>query len=212
MARTIPRSVIVSTGISGSGTVSSTAMTAASSTRSFSATAPMTAILHAFERERDSLSDADAHGRERELSAVALKLLGGGKSQPRAGHAERVAKRNRAAVGIYARIVVGNAELAEDGKALRGEGFVQLDHVEIADLQAQPLHQFLAGRRRSDAHDPRRHPGDCCAKNSGARREAIALRRLFRRNDDRRRAIVDTRGVAGCHRAVGAHDRFELGE
>src|SRR3954447_18330098 len=126
----MPRSVIVRTGISGSGTVSSTAMIAASSILGFSATAPMAATLHPFERESDSLADADAHGGEAKLTAVALQFLGCREEEPRAGHAEGVTERDRAAVGVYARVVVGDAELAKNGQSLRGEGLVQFDHVE----------------------------------------------------------------------------------
>src|SRR6476661_5766244 len=155
MPRTIPRSVMVSTGISGSGTISSTAMIAALSS-SFTAVA-MRGNLHPFERERDSLADADAHGRERELSAAALELLGCGQRKARAGHSERMAESDRAAVGVHLRRIVGKAELAEDGETLRRERFVQLDHVEVTDLQPEPLHQLLGGRSRADAHDARRH-------------------------------------------------------
>src|SRR4051794_39787183 len=129
MPRTMPRSVMVRTGISGSGTDSSTAMIAASSTV-FIATPPMATILHPFERQRDSLADADAHGRKSELAAGPLKLLGGGEGEARAGHAERVAEGDRAAVGVHVGRIVGDAELAENGEALGGEGFVELDHVE----------------------------------------------------------------------------------
>src|SRR6478672_8330088 len=105
MPRTMPRSVMVSTGISGSGTVSSTAMIAAWST--LIAVVAITDCLHPFERERDALSDADAHGCERKLSAAALKLLGRGQREPRAGHAERMAERDRAAVWVHLSRVIG---------------------------------------------------------------------------------------------------------
>src|SRR4029079_3072116 len=113
MPRTMPRSVIVRTGISGSGIVSSTAMIAASSSR-FAAVA-MTRMLHPFERERDSLADADAHGRKRELAAIALQLLGRSEGKARPGHAEGVAERDRATVGVHARIVVSDPEFAKHG-------------------------------------------------------------------------------------------------
>src|SRR6185369_11581845 len=108
---------------------------------------------HPFESERDSLADADAHGGEAELAAAALQLLGRGEREPGAGHAERMAERDGAAVGVLAGIVVGDTELAEDGEALRREGFVQFDHVEVADLEAEPLHQFLRRGCGADAHD-----------------------------------------------------------
>src|SRR4051794_20949513 len=108
----MPRSVIVRTGISGSGIDSSTAMIAASS-RVFSATPPMASILHPFERERDSLADADAHGGEAKPAAGSLKLLGRGQREPRPRHAERVAERDRAAIGVHPRIVIGDPQLTK---------------------------------------------------------------------------------------------------
>src|SRR3954454_20735387 len=114
--RMMPRSAIVSTGISGSGISSSTAMTAASSI--FVATVAMDGNLHPFESERDSLADADAHGGERELAAAALKLLRRGQCEACARHAERVAERDRAAVGVHVGSIVGKAELPQDGERL----------------------------------------------------------------------------------------------
>src|SRR4051794_3757736 len=124
MPRTIPRSVIDSTGISGSGTRSSTAMIADSSIAVVVAP-PMARMLHPFERERDSLADADAHRRQAELAAAALKLLGGGQSEARARHAERMAERDRAAIGVHLGRVVGEAELAKHRQPLSGERLVQ---------------------------------------------------------------------------------------
>src|SRR5690349_2399153 len=132
----MPRSVIVSTGISGSGTVSSTAMIAALS-RVFSATLVMTEILHPFERQRDSLSDADAHGGQRELAAGPLELFGRRHREARAGHAQRVPERDRAAVRVHLRRVVREPQLAQDGESLGRERLVQLDDVEVADLEAE---------------------------------------------------------------------------
>src|SRR5437764_8987756 len=114
MPRTMPRSVMVSTGISGSGTVSSTAMIAASSIVA-SMTPAMAPILHPFERERDSLADTDAHRGQRQPPAIALQLLSGREREPRTRHAERMAERERAAVGVRVRCVVGKAQLTQHG-------------------------------------------------------------------------------------------------
>src|SRR5437763_5791411 len=132
----MPRSVIVRTGISGSGIVSSTAMIAASS-MVFSATPPMMDILHPFERERDSLADADAHGGKRELAAGALKLLGRRERETRPRHAEGVAERDRATVRVHAGIVICSAQLAQHGKALCRARLVQFDHIEVDNLEAK---------------------------------------------------------------------------
>src|SRR3954453_13750327 len=206
----MPRSVIVSTGISGSVTVSRTAMMAALSS-SFTA-ASMEGNLHPFEREGDSLADADAHGRQRELTAVPLQLLGGGEREAGTRHAERMAERDRAAVGVHLLGIVREAELTEDGKTLSGECLVQLDHVEIADLETEPPHQFLRGGRRANPHDPRGDAGDGGAEHPRLGREAVALCRFFRSDDDYGRAVVNPRCIPGGDRAVGADDRLQFSQ
>ena len=65
---------------------------------------------------------------------VSCELVRRGEQQPRARHAERMTERDRAAVRIDPRIVVGEAELAETGERLRGEGFVQLDDGHVVEL------------------------------------------------------------------------------
>jgi len=58
---------------------------------------------------------------------------------------------DRAAVRIHVRRVVRQAELARDRQPLRGEGLVQLDHVDLADRQTVPRQQLVRRRRRADA-------------------------------------------------------------
>ena len=55
-----------------------------------------------------------------------------------------MAERDRAAVGVHMGRVVGDAELAKHREALGGEGFVEFDDVDVADLEAEPLEQFFA--------------------------------------------------------------------
>src|SRR5204863_3163328 len=59
---------------------------------------------------RDALPDADAHRAQRIAAAGAVKLLDGGEDKAGAGHAERVTERDRSAIGVHARILVGQAE------------------------------------------------------------------------------------------------------
>ncbi|MFK4520055.1 hypothetical protein ABIF20_007420 [Bradyrhizobium japonicum] len=134
----------------------------------------------------------------------------GGEREARAAHAEGMAERDGAAMRIDEIGIVGNAELAHAGDALRGEGFVQLDQVEIADLLAEALHQLACRRHRADAHDARRHAGRGEAEDAGARSEAMLLHGSFRGQDDRGRAVIDAGGVAGGHGAGIAHDRLQF--
>ena len=145
-------------------------------------------------------------------AAAALQLLGRGQSEARARHAERMAERDRAAVGVHMRRVVGEAELAHHGEALGGEGFVQFDHVDVADLEAEPFEQAQRRGRRADAHDPRRDAGDGRAEDFGARGQAVFLRGCRRCDDQSGGAVVDPRGIAGGDGAAFADDRFQLGE
>ena len=87
--------------------------------------------LHSFKGECDALSDADAHGRQGPLATVQRQLKCCRPADPRTRHAQRMAQRNRTAIGVHAGIIVRNPKGAQRGKTLAGKGFVQFDHVEI---------------------------------------------------------------------------------
>ena len=70
---------------------------------------------------------------------------------------DAVAKGDGPTVAVHARIGIRDAQLAQGGDALGGEGLIQLDHVEIGLFQPQPVHQLLRCGRRADPHDARRH-------------------------------------------------------
>ena len=71
---------------------------------------------------------------------------------------------------------------------------------------------FLRGRRRAKAHDARRHAGGCAAQNAGDRRQTMRLDRRLGGEDQRRRAVIDARGIAGRDRAAVAERRAQLGQ
>src|SRR3954463_16391258 len=99
-------------------------------------------LVQLLDRHRHALADADAHGGERALAAALFHAVHRGHRQPRSAHPERMAKRNGAAMRIDEIGIVLDPELAQAGDALRGKSLVELDQVEIADLEAQPLHQL----------------------------------------------------------------------
>ena len=86
--------------------------------------------------------------------------------------------RNGAAVGVHVLRIVAEAQRARASQGLSREGFIQLHHVEIADLQAELFHQLLRRRHRAEAHDARRHAGGRHAGDFRERRETISLHRL----------------------------------
>ena len=69
--------------------------------------------------------------------------------QPAAGHAERVADRDRAAIHIQ--LLMRNAELVLAVEHLACEGFVQFPQIDIVDRQAGPFQQFRNSKDRSMA-------------------------------------------------------------
>src|SRR3569832_2641867 len=78
------------------------------------------------ERHRDTLADADAHRRQCPPLAAEAELERCRPGDPRATHPERMPERNRPAIGIDVRRVVGNPELAQHRERLAGEGLVKL--------------------------------------------------------------------------------------
>src|ERR1700738_5500791 len=65
------------------------------------------------DRQRQSLADAHAQGRDRAPAALLLELMGRGQCKPRARHAERMTERDGAAVRIHVLGIVLEGELAQ---------------------------------------------------------------------------------------------------
>ena len=93
----------------------------------------------------------DAHGGERIARLALVQFVSCSGHQARAAHAQRMAERDRPAVWIDACIVIADAELPQYRKALRREGFVQFDHVDLNQPHPGPGQKFLRGRHRADA-------------------------------------------------------------
>jgi hypothetical protein len=87
-----------------------------------------------------------------------------------------VAKGNRPAIPVDARVVVGNAEQAQRRETLGGEGLVEFDDVELFLAQAQPLAELArsgigrgpshAARRRQSHHQGREQRGQAIFRHS----------------------------------------------
>src|SRR5690606_36142889 len=111
--------------------------------------APMTATLSmvisaGLQTRRDTLSTADALRCKAERLAFALQEAGKLARDPCAGCAERMAKRDGAAVDIGFRKV--HAGLANDSERLRGKSLVQLYDVDVHETDTGAL-QGLFRRR-----------------------------------------------------------------
>src|SRR5262249_56521379 len=99
---------------------------------------------------RAALATADAHGDDAPLGLAAMAFLQDVAGEPRTGHAEGMADRDRAAIDV----VLGgiDAELVAAIEALAGEGFVQLPDVDVVDLEPVTLQQLRHGENRAVAH------------------------------------------------------------
>src|SRR6202012_2229670 len=97
-----------------------------------------------------TLAAADAHGHHAPLGLAAMAFLQDMASEARAGHAEGMADRDRAAVDVV--LLRIDAEPVARIKTLAGEGLVELPDVDIVDLQPMALEQLRHGEHRSDTH------------------------------------------------------------
>src|SRR3954464_2024168 len=95
------------------------------------------------EQARAALAAADAHRDDAPLRLAPAAFLQDVAGETRAGHAERMADRDRTAVNI---VLLGiDAELVARIEALAGEGLVELPEIDVVDLQAMALQQFWHG-------------------------------------------------------------------
>src|SRR5690242_8575185 len=100
-----------------------------------------------------------------------------------------------AAIGIHVRRVIGNAEIAEDSEGLRSESFVELDDVHLRKLKACLREDFARSGRRAHAHDTRSDASSGSRNNASFGREAMALGRCFRSQEQGACAVVYARSI-----------------
>ena len=157
------------------------------------------------------LADADAQGHQRVAPAGPLQLPRRGEREACAGRAERMADRDRPAVGIDAAVVRVEAELPETAEHLCGERLVDLDDVHVGQRQAGAI-QGLPGRRhRSESHEARFYSGRGGRDDAREGLRARPLAGCARPDDQRRRPVVDPRGAARRDHAA-VRERLECGK
>ena len=142
-------------------------------------------------------------------AAGALKLVQQHRHQPRAGCAERVADRDRAAVDIDARQI--RAGRALPGQHHASEGLVDLDQVDLVERQSGAIKRALRGRDRRGQHQDRIIAGQRERGEARARAQPQPLGGGALHDQQRGRAIADLRGVAGGDHTVGLKGRLQAG-
>src|SRR5439155_17374788 len=159
--------------------------------------------------EENGLALADSYTERRQpvVAAAAAQLVEQRDHQARPAHPQRMPDRDRAAVHVYALRI--ELKLANDDEALRREGLVQLDEIDVARIDARPLEQLPHRRNRPNPHDLRIDPRDRAADERAERPDAERGSPLFARDHERRGPVVDSARVTPRHRAVLPESRLE---
>src|SRR5215207_2275763 len=162
------------------------------------------------EGDGHALAAGDAEGGQPAAGALALELVDDGPDDAGAGHADRVAEGDGAAVDVGPLPV--ELELAVAGQDLGRERLVDLDHVDLGERPAELGQQLLGGRDNPPAHDVRVDPGAGPAGDPGQRAEPLGPGRLLGHDHQGGGTVADPRGVAGGDRSRVAEHRLELGQ
>src|SRR5205085_11955717 len=102
----------------------------------------------AFQDHRHAVTAAATDGLQAELLVVEPQRVDQRGRDPRAGHAERVADRDRAAVHVQ--LVQWNVQFLVGRDDLRGERLVDLHQVDVTDTHAGPGQRLPAGLHRTE--------------------------------------------------------------
>ena len=96
---------------------------------------------------------------------------------------------DRAAVDVHALGI--EPKLADHADGLRGEGFVQLEEIDVSDGEPGAVKQLADRRHRAQAHHPRVDAGARAAEDAGDGIETAAVG--FVDDQHRRCAVVERR-------------------
>src|SRR3989442_6096275 len=162
----------------------------------------LTRLVAGLEEPRGALAAANAHGHDAVARLRVQHLVGDRAHHAPAGHAERVADRDRAAVPVE--LLRVEAEPVATVDDLRGEGLVQLPDVDVADLEARAPEELRHREDRADPHLLGRAAGDREAAEDELGPDAELLRALHGHDERGARAVGELGGVARGHRALTA--------
>src|SRR5579859_1630774 len=112
---------------------------------------------------------------------------------------------------MWIELLLIDAHHLDDGEDLRGEGFVDLDNVDVAQLQTRALKHFAHGWYGSNAHigwiNARyRHCADLCQRS-----DTLFACLLRRHQDYGGGAIVERAGIARGDGSTFDKGRFQAG-
>ena len=144
-------------------------------------------VLEALDNRRDAHAVADAHRAQAVAGILALELIEQRGDQPGAARTERVPERDRPAV-VVDLFHVGAGFLLP-GEDDRGEGFIDLEEIDVFQLQAGLLQHFRGRGDRPGQHDGRLGADDRLGHDPRPRLEPEFLGLLRRHDQDRGGAV-----------------------
>src|SRR5690349_10315113 len=156
----------------------------------------------ALEDPRRALAGADAHRHHAVPEVAAAQCVDDRRRTDRAGGAERVAERDRAAHRVDLRRIEPDG--VDDGERLRGERLVELDPADVVELQPRVRERRLDRLDRADSDDLGRNAAGREADETSERRQVELLDGLLACQDQRAGAVARLRAVA---RGDAAHSR-----
>src|SRR5437899_9112575 len=166
-------------------------------------------LAEALDNHRHPLATTNAHRFQADGLVVGGQAVEQCAQDAGPGHPERVTERDRAPMWIELVAEGVDAQLARGGDDLGGEGFIDLDDVDVVDRHLCPLEGLPRGLDRTEAHDlrlERRRPGGDDARQ---RSKAELLRLAVGGDHDRGCAVVQRTGIAGGDSPVLAEGRFQ---
>src|SRR5258708_17440808 len=165
------------------------------------------ALLNRLQGEGDALAAADAQRDDPALEPVAAHRMDEPRREHGTGGTDRMAVRDRSTLDVHD--VLRETELAGDDDGDRGEGFVDLDALDLRDGPARALPRLLDRGNGATAEHARLDGGDAIGHQAGDRPEAALFGPFLVRHDDRRGTGVDPRRIAGGDRAALAEGRLQ---
>src|SRR5579862_9066095 len=191
--------VMVLTGAPGASKVMVTRFSA-----SFSNRTGETAISEALHDGRDAHAAAHAQRRQAVAQLAALEFVDQRAEDHRAGGAERMAHRDRAAVDVDD--LVGQVHFLHEFHRHHGEGLVDFEQVDLLDPHLRLGERLPRRGHRTGQHDGRIGARQRDRHDARARREAHLPALFFRADEHRRGPVHDARGIAGGMHVLDALD------
>src|SRR5690606_2002595 len=129
--------------------------------------------LEAFDDRDVGKTTAFAHGLKAITLVLRLERMNQSRHELGAGGAERMTKRNRAAMHVETGLV--RTEMLRPGDRHRGEGFVDFIKIDIVDLHASLLQRLLRTWNGRFQHDDRVATNNRHVMDAGKRLDAKRL-------------------------------------